>query len=178
MAALPEGELESRSQAVLPGAAAESRCRAHFWALRSARPGGGRGQPQARSAVCARTHRNVRADCAESLAETDVSCDLGKAAARRSKRSGHHFGAGSRGTRRRRDCSLEGRIAAERCGSAGILARTRHVPESARDFTGRKAGPFFGPAVRQEKSGLAAEGLRGTFRALCGNTDKAGFRGT
>src|SRR5207249_12256246 len=99
--ALPHGKLESGGRALLPGAAAEFRCCAHFRALRPARSGRGCGLPQTEPAVRARTHRDVCANCAESLAKTDVSCGLGKAPPARCKCGDCYLGAGSRGTGRR-----------------------------------------------------------------------------
>src|SRR5260370_21596170 len=70
--ALPHGELESSGQALLPGAPAKFRCRAHFWALRPAGSGRRCGLPQAEPGLRALTDRDVCANCAESLAKTDV----------------------------------------------------------------------------------------------------------
>src|SRR5258707_9265058 len=106
--ALPHSELESGGQALLPGAAAEFRCCAHIRAIRPAGSRRSRGLPQTEPAVCARTHGDVRANCAESLVETHVSCGLGKASPARRKRGDRNLGAGSRGTRGRWVSSNEG----------------------------------------------------------------------
>src|SRR5713101_4696448 len=65
-----------------------------------------------------RADRDVRSDCPEPLAETDVSSDLWAAVAARSKRRDRHFGAGDRRTFDGRGSPREDRIAPERCGSA------------------------------------------------------------
>src|SRR5467141_1659944 len=59
LGALPDSELESGGEALLPGAAAEFRCCAHFRALRPAGSGRSCGLPPTEAAVRARTHRAV-----------------------------------------------------------------------------------------------------------------------
>src|SRR3974377_261322 len=116
--------------------------------------------PRMENPLSSRAHRHVFADCKERATEAAVPQDVRQGVVRRRHRHHLHLitrtcGTVERGPRERKNC-----LAAEWGGGPENCAGARKVPNGAKDSGGSEADSLSRASLEEEKSGLAAGGIR------------------